>query len=445
MKTISICLPTYNKEGSQHNENYNNITMLLDLFTSLQKQTYKDYELVVSDHSTDDSIKNVCDKWKEELNIRYYRFEEKYGSCEANLNNAIKKAEGKYIKPMLQDDYFHSELALARMVKELEENDAGWIVCGCVHIKENDHNGVYYSHTPQNCDEEKMLTGQNLIGSPIVTMYKNDGMLYDECLIWLMDVEFYYRMMKKYGKPTLIDDLLLVSRIRQDGISDTMINAEIRADEMRYCSNKKNVQLKDIKDYSAIYERVTKNGIVKTDERSSYKINDFCSEFIGIIKEVRPQLIVEFGILEGYSLQAFIDGRSDSCEIHAYDLFEDFPFNAADYNKIKERFSKYQNLKIKKLDFYKGYKKYKKESIDILHIDIANNGDVFKFAIDNYMSKIKRGGAIVLEGGSMERDQVEWMGKFNKTRINPYLESIKNKFNIRIIDKFPSLTIIKKK
>jgi len=178
---------------------------------------------------------------------------------------------------------------------------------------------------------------------------------------------------------------------------------------------------------------------------SSYQKNNFYCDLSQIVSEINPKLIVEFGILEGYSLQAFIDARSKDCEIHACDLFDEFPYNAANFDVITNSFAKnFDNLKIKKLDFFKGTTEYKDNSIDILHIDIANNGDVFEFAINNYFKKIKEGGVMLLEGGSKERDEVYWMNEFNKRKINPYLESIKNEFKVKIIEKFPSLTIIKK-
>jgi len=178
--------------------------------------------------------------------------------------------------------------------------------------------------------------------------------------------------------------------------------------------------------------------------KSSYKENNFYDIFCEITKNISPKLIVEFGILEGYSLQSFIDSREKGCQIDAYDLFDEFPYNAANYNLINEKFGKFENIKIEKLDFFKGFEKYENSSINILHVDIANNGDVFKFAIKNYFSKIKKGGCMILEGGSVERDNVEWMIKYNKKPIYPYLQLIKDKYKIQILSKFPSITIIKK-
>jgi len=259
---VSICLPTYNKQGSKHNESYNNLTMLLDLFESLKIQTFKDYELIISDHSTDDSVKLICDQWEKELNIKYYRFEEKYGSCEANLNNAMRKASGKYIKPILQDDFFHDSVALERMVAAIEENDSGWLAAGSVCINENEKSSFYGFHVPTLVSSEAMLKGENLIGSPSVIMHKNEEIFYDECLIWLMDVEFYCRLIDKFGTPCLMRETFFVSRIRRDGISNTMITQGIIEDEKQYCIDKRASSLKRIEEYPAIYERVTKNKII---------------------------------------------------------------------------------------------------------------------------------------------------------------------------------------
>ena len=77
-----------------------------------------------------------------------------------------------------------------------------------------------------------------------------------------------------------------------------------------------------------------------------------------------------------------------------------------------------------------------------MHIDIANNGDVFEFAIQNYLPKIR--GVMILEGGSEERDNVEWMNKYNKPKIQPVLKKYDNDVIITVLNDYPSLTLIKK-
>lgn len=190
------------------------------------------------------------------------------------------------------------------------------------------------------------------------------------------------------------------------------------------------------------------NNLVK----SSYGVSslDYSDVFKVLIGVVGPSKIVEFGILEGYSLDIFATHANSACEIIAYDIFDEFKGNHADLN-IVNKFKKYSNVSILLGDFYEKLKSFNDESIDIMHIDIANTGDVYEYAIEHGLKKITCGGIMILEGGSKERDVVDWMVKYNKKPIYPYIDKLNksrlvNQKNISIIqlDKFPSLTIIKK-
>lgn len=157
-----------------------------------------------------------------------------------------------------------------------------------------------------------------------------------------------------------------------------------------------------------------------------------------------PQKIVECGILEGYSLIKFIENSSIDTSIDAYDIFDKFNGNHAIKDKIMKQFSPYKNVNIAEGDFYEVLKKYPEKSIDILHIDIANNGDVYEYMFQNYIHKIKDDGIILMEGGSEERDNVEWMIKYDKSKINPVLYKYRDNYDIKIVGEIPSITIIKK-
>ena len=53
-------------------------------------------------------------------------------------------------------------------------------------------------------------------------------------------------------------------------------------------------------------------------------------------------------------------------------------------------------------------------------------------------------GILILEGGSRERDNVEWMDKYSKPKMQPVLEKYADHFNIKTLGTVPSLTIIYK-
>jgi hypothetical protein len=75
------------------------------------------------------------------------------------------------------------------------------------------------------------------------------------------------------------------------------------------------------------------------------------------------------------------------------------------------------------------------KEFDFLHLDISNTGETINklFNSINVNNKI-----IVFEGGSIERDNIEWMVKYRKQPMNPLLA----KYNCELLtDKFPALSI----
>jgi len=265
---VSVTVAAYNNKGNGHSSKYNNITMLNNLIKSVYTQTYKNVEIVISDHSKDDSVKVLCDDWKDKVIIKYIKNEVNRGSCEANTNNALIHASGKYIKTMAgQDDFLCRDDALEIMVNHLETTKYRWIFTGCLHCKENNTKDLFNPHTPNWPSDSggytfnSMLTGVNLIGGESVMMYEKVDVLIDTNLIWLMDVEFYYRLYKELGDPMLIKDMCAVSRIREDSITSTMIFPNLVAEEKDYIYKKNAGTLKSISSYPNIYSRLTKCGL----------------------------------------------------------------------------------------------------------------------------------------------------------------------------------------
>ena len=159
---------------------------------------------------------------------------------------------------------------------------------------------------------------------------------------------------------------------------------------------------------------------------------------------INPKKIIEIGILNGYSLDCFNKNTRDSCSIYAYDIFDEFNGNHANKEDLLKKFNKDQKIIIDYGDFYKKFNEIENNSIDIIHIDIANNGDIYEFVFNNYINKLTKNGIIIMEGGSLERDNIEWMIKYNKPKIIPILKKYSELYNIKTIGNIPSITLIKK-
>ena len=63
---VSICIPTYEMNGIGS-------SFLQKGLNSILRQTYKNIEVVISDHSQDDEIKNIVLSYDNKLNIKYIR------------------------------------------------------------------------------------------------------------------------------------------------------------------------------------------------------------------------------------------------------------------------------------------------------------------------------------------------------------------------------------
>lgn len=192
---ISICVPTYEMNGKAKE-------LLTRSFEMIKKQTYKNFEVIISDNSKDDVVKNLCEDPKySDLNIKYIR-NPKIGMA-ANTNEAIKQARGELIKILYMDDY----LAHIGSLEEMVVNFKGyWLVTGCEH---DDGIKRYNKHYPTY--NKKIYRGKNTIGSPSVLAIKNeDPLLFDENMTWLLDCDYYERMHETFGEPVILNTINVI-------------------------------------------------------------------------------------------------------------------------------------------------------------------------------------------------------------------------------------------
>ena len=178
--------------------------------------------------------------------------------------------------------------------------------------------------------------------------------------------------------------------------------------------------------------------------RTSYRDNNYGQLFTAIVKTYRPRTVVEFGCLDGYSTLGFLRGLEANGQPYSFkvfDLFEDYPYKHPKFQVIKKRFPK---AKVLKGDYYAAAKMFEKESIDLLHIDISNTGQTYQVFLDQYYPLLKKGGVAILEGGSKERDNCDWMVKYKRPKIQAVLKKLKPRFSFIVVERYPSVTIFTK-
>lgn len=228
MNLISICIPTYEMGGQGH-------MFLKKSFEILTNQTFKDFNVIVSDHSKDNFIEGLCVQYENKLNIKYYKNTEKRGSSSANINNAIKNADGKLIKILFQDDFLFNERSLEEIVKNFDTEKDNWLVTACTHSKD----GVNFFNPIYPIYNNLIHLGKNTISSPSVLTIKNENPLFfDENLLWLMDVDYYKRCYNKFGNPKIINEINVVNGIGLYQVSSSMVNTLVKIKELIYIVKK---------------------------------------------------------------------------------------------------------------------------------------------------------------------------------------------------------------
>ncbi|MCD6019423.1 MAG: glycosyl transferase family 2 [Bacteroidetes bacterium] len=185
-KAVSICVPTYKQTE-----------YLKRCIDSILQQDYKDFELIISDDTPDDSIEVFLKSILKDQPYSYFRNNPSLGTPE-NWNAAVGNAEGKYIKIMHHDDFFTRPDSLKLMVEEIEKKQASFLFCqtDVWHVKTQIHHIHKISAKQLELLKRKpqFLFFKNMIGAPSATLYiNNKAFSYDKRFKWLVDIDLYMK------------------------------------------------------------------------------------------------------------------------------------------------------------------------------------------------------------------------------------------------------------
>ena len=192
--------------------------------------------------------------------------------------------------------------------------------------------------------------------------------------------------------------------------------------------------------------------------RSSYIENNYGSVFKALVLSSKPELIVECGILDGYSLYNMASAvkfnhykKGIFGHIYAIDLWDGYEYNHGNYGRVHDLLAEFGLIDYVDLinnDAFEAAEMFRDGDVDMLHMDISNDGDKLIDTLQRWGSKLSPEGVIVFEGGSVERDEVKWMKDYKKTPIHSNLKSnplVYEEWDFQIFDPFPSITLLWKK
>ena len=228
---VSVCVPTYSLGE-------NSIPYLKENLDSINRQTYENIEVSISDNSTDEIISNFVKDYnfRDGISLLYCKSDRGRGwGASPNTNNAVDQCTGDYVKILFQDDKFFSDQALNLIVDCLQENK--W--CAFKSMCQGSLGSNYFlipgnfPRTDTNYPQD-LLGGLNYIGGPTSVAFRRTDLRMNESFRYLNDCDLYYKFWKEWGPMAIINSAepLVILRMRTGALTDTIPEAE-KHQEMR--------------------------------------------------------------------------------------------------------------------------------------------------------------------------------------------------------------------
>lgn len=151
---FSIVIPTYNRAADLQFALY-----------CIFRQTFSDFEVVISDNCSNDNTKSVVQNIKDKR-IRYFCLKKTVGNA-VNFRNGIKRAKGKYIFFHSDDDFILYPQSLEEIYSEIIRLRPGYIRINYFSLSLDKKRIFYYrlvkrftknEYLPPSFENEKILT-----------------------------------------------------------------------------------------------------------------------------------------------------------------------------------------------------------------------------------------------------------------------------------------------
>lgn len=220
---ISICIPVYNR-----------LNYLKRLLHSIEQQSFKDFEVIITDDSTTLEIELFFKKETFPFSIQYIKNNPAKGTP-LNWMEGIKYAKGNWIKIMHDDDWFSHPNALQSFATSTTTS-VDCIFSGYHTFYESDdsqkNNTISINKFNRLINYPYILFAKNVIGPPSVLLFKKEMQeLFDPQLKWLVDIEAYIRMMKHYKCAYIAQPLIIMSNNDSQVTNDCFRNKDVEVKE----------------------------------------------------------------------------------------------------------------------------------------------------------------------------------------------------------------------
>ena len=198
---FSIILPTYNNQ-----------TLFLRALSSILIQRDVSLEVIITDDSNNNIIGDIVSVINDSR-VNYYKNKEKLGPV-FNWNYGLSLATGSYLILLHHDESFGGSNYLVNIKKEFQKTKSDCVITGvCV-----EHSQGRATNTKRYLSRRMIIKhlpflffARNVIGPTGSVTFRREILKYfDTSLKWLVDLEWYYRLLNA-RKVACVDSLTLYS------------------------------------------------------------------------------------------------------------------------------------------------------------------------------------------------------------------------------------------
>lgn len=211
---FSIILPTYN-----------NLDLAKQAIYSVLRQSISDYELIVVDDSTTYIIEHFI-KGMDDVRIRYYHNIPPLGAVK-NWNYGLYLASGEYIILLHHDENICNTKHLETIKEYMSIGYDIAIAPVKVFIGNKVHTNIFQNRIIRKfmITHPLLLYCANAIGPTACVCLRRDCLIpFCEKLIWLVDVEWYYSLLKGKKRLLLNNNYTIASKHGHDCQITNQIN-----------------------------------------------------------------------------------------------------------------------------------------------------------------------------------------------------------------------------
>ena len=176
-------------------------------------------EIIVSD---DSETSLIFDLVKKHPHIRYLNHNSTANAVD-NWNFGLDHANGVFHWLLHHDEYLKDIDPIIEQLRKCEKHSIDLIILKLCMFR----GSKLYSFKSRLIKDfflifPNLIYAFNVFGSPSVVIYRSSEVRYNNKMKWLVDVDFFVNLFKKYKKKKLTDIEIISSAVETESITDTI-------------------------------------------------------------------------------------------------------------------------------------------------------------------------------------------------------------------------------